>query len=263
MNLRKIYLPIVLSFLVIALLVAIAYTHFSNTPSLKNKLQLLSKQASQLNLQVNQSILLHSLGISNNYDQLSELTLKIESIQHDFNRLEDKANALKNEAIIIALKNVKLRLNEKFDLIETFKSSHAIYTSSKLFFNKRINDLKNSGSLNPSEQQQIYQLQNIVYDTTPSIIEIASQYHQNKHLKPLIQHAEVIILYKNKNNELIKSINTDQLFFATEHLESVIYQQLIWTYKKTQAIQNIVLVTLSLALLISLYSIIYPSKPNS
>jgi len=263
MNSRKFYLPIVLSFLVIALLVAITYTHFSNTPSLKNKLQLLSKQASQLNLQINQSILLHSLGINNNYDRLTELTLKIDNLQYAFNRLEDKTKALKNEAILIALKNVKLQLNEKIDLIETFKSSHAIYTSSKLFFNKRINELKNNGSLNPSEQQQIYQLQNIVYTTSPSTIEIASQYHQNKHLKPLIQHAEVIIFYKNKNRKLIKSINTGQLFFTIEHLESVIYQQLIWTYKKTQDIQNIVLVTLSLALLISLYSMIYPSKPNS
>jgi len=263
MNLNNFYRPTVLILLILGLLAVIAYTNTINTPDLENKLQLLSKQAGQLNLRINQSILLHSLDINNNYDQLTDLTLKIESIQQDFQILEDKTKALKNEDIIIALKNVNLRLNEKIDSIETFKSNNALYTNSKLFFNKRINHLKNSNSLNLSDKQQLAQLQNIVSGNTPSIPEIARLDHDNKYLKPLHQHAELIILFKNKNHTLIKKISSDQLFFATEHLESVIYQHLIWTHKKTQAIQNLVLITLFLALLIALYSVIHPSKPKS
>jgi len=263
MNLNNFYRPTVLILLILGLLAVIAYTNTINTPDLENKLQLLSKQAGQLNLRINQSILLHSLDINNNYDQLTDLTLKIESIQQDFQILEDKTKALKNEDIIIALKNVNLRLNEKIDSIETFKSNNALYTNSKLFFNKKINELKNGGSLNPSEKQQISQLQSILSSNTPLFPMLASQYQENRHLKSLIQHAELIILYKNKNYLLIKKISSDQLFFATEHLESVIYQHLIWSHKKTQAIQNLVLITLFLALLVALYSVIHPSKPKS
>jgi len=263
MNLNNTSRPVVFSFLAIGLLALITYSNTINTPDLENKLQLLSKQASQLNLQINQSILLHSLEINNNYDQLTELTLKIESIQHDFSLLEDRTKALKNGNIITALNKVTLRLNEKIDSIETFKSNNAIYTSSKLFANKLIHELKSNRSLSPSEKQQLSHLQSIVSSKTLPSTEIAPQHQQNKLLKLLTQHAKLVILYKNKNRALIKNISSNQLFFAIDYLDSVIYQYLIWSDKKTQAIQNIVLMTLFLALLIPLYSVIYPSKPKS
>jgi len=247
---------IVSASLALGLLMILFYSAYKKNPDFENQLLVLSKQASTLNLQINQSIFSHQFGIEKNNDRLSRLVQKLEKNQQHFKRVIKKIRALNNDSIIQALNLYNRQVTEKTSLIEDYKSHHAIYKNSLYFFQTLLKEMSQSPKLEPTIKILLVQLDNALFQylyqqSSPSVTRIndiiaslqkAMAIIPSKNirqLQSLRQHTQILLSYRKSDKASVIKITNPQTIFLANKLEGVISEHYLLEHKKSNAIQNI------------------------
>ncbi len=248
MKISLIFQHIIASCLAISLLSILFYTNTINDPDeIENNLRSLSRQASSLNLEINQTVCLLQFGGIANYDLLSQQTTTLKGIQQGY---KQSIKNLDNNTMTDSFTRFNQQLEQKLQLIETFKSQHALYNNAQLFLLKLLAETKNDRSSSPPLEPFIQQLkkmafQNIYQNSTipaQQIIKTIQQSSQFKHsplLMALTQQAQTVIINRNKSKIHASQIIMDKTTLVFEQLEREISQYYSVEHKKFRAIQNI------------------------
>jgi len=253
MNSRHSLRPFISSSIAVGLLVTLCFTTYSLKPELENKLFSITREASLLNLKINQSILFHKFGLEKNYDHLAELVSSLENIKYQFRYLKPDIATFNNDTINKTLLTFDQQVALKIQLVEDFKSHHAVYKNSHYFFQTLIQKIYATPQLNPSIEATVHQIQQELLSGSDKVssksisLHIASLKKQlflaesqvQNQLDGLILHAQVLALYGNESFELIENITAQQFTLAIDGVEKVISEHYLLEHKKARASQNI------------------------
>ncbi|NOR68456.1 MAG: hypothetical protein GQ532_01960, partial [Methylomarinum sp.] len=250
MTSTAIFRQILSAIVAMSLLLVLFYITYKKSPEFENQLSVLSKQVSTLNLQINQSIFLHQFGIEKNNDQLTRLVLKLAENQQQLKHVKKTIQALNNDSIIQLLDLLEQQLTEKNQLIEDYKSHHAIYNNSLYFFQKLLKKTSSNPILDASIKIQAHRLQSALFQNIHQNTPLSSVLVNNNiatlqktsatvlsnndpQLESLIQHAKLLLSYGNDAKESVIKITNPQTVFLTERLEDAITQHYLLEHKKS------------------------------
>ena len=263
MKASNLFQQTVISLLALGVLIALLYTNTLNHSELENKLRHLSKQANLLNLKINQTVLSHQLGIKKNYDLLSQQLTELKSIQQALKQLEGKVHRLNHQGITEAFKLFNQQVDNKAQLIESFKTHHALYNSALHFWLKRIQESKPNPTTNLAAHSFILQLQQAIFQNSAHSTlfaidkaQLPAHFINTPLLKNLAQQAQRLIMTDNITKEYAMKIYANKTVLAFAQLEQEISLHYRQEHKKYQTIENILfLFTLLSATYITLRSL--------
>ncbi|MCK4841587.1 MAG: PAS domain S-box protein [Methylococcales bacterium] len=250
-------------FLAIFLLSILIYTTYTRSLKLEDKRLILSKQASTLNLEINQSIFLHQVGVYKNYDHLNHQLFTLEKIQQQVNKITS-SQKLNSASIADSVDIFSRAVDKKIALIEQFKSHHALFRNSSNFFHTLSQEILSNHRITDTIKLHINQLQKTLLNNRYKYSESSAQLmsdsiselknlsthaplKSNKQLNLLIKHAQLFFLHGNKTKSLVELMTAPQVLQAIVSLENVVSQHYMLQHNKSIAIQKILFLLLSMA----------------
>lgn len=215
------------------------FNTLNSTSSIENNISNALKQTHFLELNINQAVLFIQFGLTKNYDALSQLSSQLIRVQ---NRLKREFKRIDSKDLSPAFKQYNQQIVLKLELIESFKTHYANYSSHLYFFQKT------AASIHLNKQEKIaFQsleaaaLQFIYQPTLDSSNTLQALINNQQSAQPptLIQQIKALMFNGNKVQQLATKIATNKPARARKKLNHIITEYFLAKHKKNRTIQNI------------------------
>lgn len=215
------------------------FNTLNSTSSIENNISNALKQTHTLELNINQAVLFHQFGLTKNHDTLSQLSSQLISVQ---NRLNREFKRIDSKDLSPAFKQYNQQIVLKLELIESFKTHYANYSSHLYFFQKTARSIP----LNKQEKIDLQSLEaaalQFIYQTELDSLNTLQTFinnQQSAQLSVLIQQLKIVMTDGTKVQQLAAKIATNKPATAREKLNHVVTEYFIAEHQKSRTIQNI------------------------